>query len=105
MEKKITKPLIEKELKEKLKNAKIIFAPSTQVDSAPNQKEKLIRAIGEFMGWEEEDLQHVFISDQSSLSDFNLEKEEIEELGAKLGFKVEGSDYITDIILKMRGVV
>jgi hypothetical protein len=80
---------------------KIEFAQRTQVERNKENIEKLLRLIAVPMGWTEDQMRLVFVSDESSLEDFGLADTDINEISDKLGFAVSHADLLIDIVLRM----
>jgi hypothetical protein len=79
---------------------KIVMAPSVEIERNRESVDRLLLMVGEYMGWEG-DTSHVFVSDMTTLGDFNLEESEMEELSRKVGFPVARSDELKDVALRM----
>lgn len=86
---------------------KIVMAP-TDVVNAPNvtkNVDRLLVLIGKYMtdGDPQEWALECWVSDMSSFGDFALEDEELAEIGTILNLKLEHSDLLGDVAMKMSG--
>lgn len=86
------------------KKPKITMAETSLVERAQaNKVTHLLQAIGkQLYGPEDtENWKSIWVSDKSTLGDFDLEPEQLEVLGQEIGFPVKHEDYIHEIIFKM----
>jgi Asp-tRNA(Asn)/Glu-tRNA(Gln) amidotransferase C subunit len=96
--KKISPPLTQGELKEKLRSGdyKIESAPTDEIDKVQKQVDRVLEIIGRIMGFEEGEFS-AFVTDESTVGDFLRDDKQIEKLTKKLGFTVTRQSYIKDI--------
>ena len=78
----------------------VFLAETTQIEVNQENVKALLWMIAPFMGWKNVD--HVFVSDMSSLSDFGLDDGELQQIQNKLGFTIKASDYLFEIAAKMK---
>lgn len=103
-------PMTEAELKEFMKTAKVEMADSDYVEANKKNVAALMVMVGKYMDpdpeWQQTFAtfaQSVFVSDESTLRDFNLEDADMKALGDDLGFPVNNDDCIFQIAAKMPG--
>lgn len=70
----------------------IILAPQTQLSQFTEEQ---VQELLELIGYPE-----ALITDQSSLSDFGLDPEEVQAITAHYGFAVERTDYLVDVLVR-----
>lgn len=79
---------------------RFVPAPSDGIGKYSKQVSALIKLLSKYMGWDDEG-EHVYVSDLSTLGDFCLEDEELVQLSQEVGFNVHHEDYIKDIAMRM----
>lgn len=79
---------------------RIEWADSTQVARRREALDRLLRLMAEIADtdWCYE---NVFISDQSSVSDFLREESEVAALSKRLGFGIDRREYLIHVALRM----
>lgn len=82
-----------KEIQDLARKRRIAFAPQDRVkDLKP-----WVKKVTDMMGFT-----RCFISDQSTISDFDLDDQELAQLNEKLGLPVSHKDYIVDVAARLR---
>lgn len=79
------------------KGNKVFMAETAEIAKLQKGTERFLKTLAPFMGWDAEQLDHVFVSDESTIADFNLEDGELIELSKQLGFPITHESYIKDI--------
>ena len=78
---------------------KVFMGETEEVAKQSANIDKLLWMVAPFMGWP--DLDDVFVSDGSSLSDFGLDDEELQQIQTKLGFPIKADEYLHEIAARM----
>lgn len=85
----------------------VFFAESDKTNAVSAHIDKLLLAVGEFMGapgdaagWAAE----CWVSDMSTLGDFGLEDDEVRQIGEKVGVAINNEDYLYEIAERMARV-
>jgi hypothetical protein len=80
---------------------KIYMAETDKVSQNREAMDQLLLLIGDYMEWNG-DISHVFVSNESQLSDFGLDDAEVKQLSDRLEFTVTQQDYLVDIAIRMK---
>ena len=81
-----------------MKKPRIESAPTKQLDACPSALERFFGHFKKATG-----IEIVLVTDESRLSDFGLDKKDLERLQKRLGFPVERTALVADIVAQMEG--
>ena len=77
---------------------RIELAPTKQLDACPSALDRFFEQFKKATG-----IRIVLVTDESRLSDFGLDKKDLEKLGKLLGFPVKRMALVADIVAQMEG--
>lgn len=101
--KEMSPPLTQDELKKMLRNIRpeqIVSASTDEIAKAMKGVNRVLLAIGKQMSDNAEEwAASCFVTDESTVGDFPLEKNAIEAIGKELGCKITEDSYIKDIAI------
>jgi hypothetical protein len=78
---------------------KVEFENQSNIERYRDNVDKILWLLAEPMGWD--DLNHVFVSDRSTFSDFRLKPEELQKIADALKLEIKPTDYIYEIAMRM----
>ena len=84
-----------------MSGAKIAMADSNLVEKYRDKVEVILWAVANVKGWG--DIDDVFVSDMSSLGDFQLSDAQLRTIQAVVGFPIKAQHLIYEIAAKMGG--
>jgi hypothetical protein len=82
------------------KKIRIEMAPTKQLDACPSALDRFLERFKKATG-----IEILLVTDESRLSDFGLNNRDLERLAKQLGFPVERTTLIVDIVTQMGGTV
>lgn len=84
-----------KKIQKLAKEKKIVFAPTNQVALLHPWIARIMEAMG---------IEKYFVSDESTIGDFHLDREELQQLKTNLGVVIKKKDYIVEVAKRLQAI-